>query len=71
MTAAVGYSCWCVSLCHLCRVLYGSIVLGYISRRCKESSHKPRTFADPATVYGEVGSNASSNLMSPIYGTVF
>ena len=32
-------------------------VLCYISRRSKESSHKPCTFADPATVYGEVGSN--------------
>ena len=32
-------------------------VLSYISRRSKESSHKPSTFADPATVYGEVGSN--------------
>ena len=32
-------------------------VLCYISRRSKESSHKPSTFADPATVYDEVGSN--------------
>ena len=29
-------------------------VLCYISRRSK---HKPSTFADPATVYGEMGSN--------------
>ena len=31
-------------------------VLGYISRRSKESSHKPSSHADPATVY-EVGTN--------------
>ena len=32
-------------------------VLCYISRKSKESSHKPSTFVDPANVYGEVGSN--------------
>ena len=33
-------------------------VLGYISRRSKESSHKPSSSADPvATVYDEVGTN--------------
>ena len=32
-------------------------VLCYISRRSKESSHKPSSHADPATVYDEVGSN--------------
>ncbi|KAL5494338.1 hypothetical protein EMCRGX_G015651 [Ephydatia muelleri] len=30
-------------------------VLCYISRRSKESSHKPSSYADPATVYDEVG----------------
>ena len=33
-------------------------VLCYISRRSKESSHKPSSHADPvATVYDEVGTN--------------
>ena len=32
-------------------------VLGYISRRSKESSHKPSSYADPVTVYDEVGTN--------------
>ena len=32
-------------------------VLCYISRRSKESSHKPSSHADPATVYDKVGSN--------------
>ena len=33
-------------------------VLCYISRRSKESSHKPSSLADPAaTVYDEVGTN--------------
>ncbi|KAL5494322.1 hypothetical protein EMCRGX_G015629 [Ephydatia muelleri] len=32
-------------------------VLCYISRRSKESSHKPSSYADPATVYDEVGTN--------------
>ena len=32
-------------------------ILGYISSRSKESSHKPSKLADPATVYIEVGSN--------------
>ena len=32
-------------------------VLCYISRRSKDSSHKPSSLADPATVYDEVGSN--------------
>ena len=31
-------------------------VLCYISRGCKDSSHNPSTHADPATVYGDVGS---------------
>eukprot|EP00731_Ephydatia_muelleri_P009705 Em0005g291a len=32
-------------------------VLCYISRRSKESSHKPSSYADPTTVYDEVGTN--------------
>ena len=32
-------------------------VLSYISRRSKESSHKPSSYADPTTVYDEVGTN--------------
>ena len=32
-------------------------VLCYISRRSKESSHKPSSHADPATMYDEVGPN--------------
>ena len=32
-------------------------VLGYISRRSKETSHKPISLADPTTVYDEVGTN--------------
>ena len=32
-------------------------VLGYISRRSKESSQKPCSSADPPTVYDEVGTN--------------
>ena len=32
-------------------------VLSYISRRSEESSHKPSSNADPATVYDEVGTN--------------
>ena len=32
-------------------------VLCYISRRSKESSHKPSSHADPATVYDKVGTN--------------
>ena len=32
-------------------------VLCYISRGSKESSHKPSSHADPATVYDEVGTN--------------
>ena len=51
---AVGVS---VSVVFSMGVLVAS-VLCYISRRYKESSHKPSSHADPAvTVYGEVGSN--------------
>ena len=32
-------------------------VLCYISRRSKESSHKPSSHADPTTVYDEVSNN--------------
>ena len=32
-------------------------VLCYISRRSKETLHKPSSFADPATVHDEVGTN--------------
>ena len=32
-------------------------VLGYISRRSKNSSHKPSAHSDPATVHDEVGTN--------------
>ena len=32
-------------------------VLCYLSRRSKETSHKPSSHADPATVYDEVGTN--------------
>ena len=53
------YSCWCVSLCQLCGVLLYASVGGfcYISRRSKESSHKPSSLADPFIVYDEVGTN--------------
>ena len=36
-------------------------VLCYISRRSKESSHKPTPHGDPATVYDEVGTNKKKN----------
>ena len=32
-------------------------VLCYISRRSKETLHKPSSFADPGTVHDEVGTN--------------
>ena len=32
-------------------------VLCYISRRSKGLSHKPSSYADPSTVYNEVGTN--------------
>ena len=32
-------------------------VLGYFSRRSKESLHKPSAHTDPATVHDEVGTN--------------
>ena len=32
-------------------------VLGYISRRSKESSHKSSSHADPASINDEAGSN--------------
>ena len=39
-------------------------VLCYISRRSKESSHKPSSYADPAaTVYDEVGTNKKDTMM--------
>ena len=61
MHSCSWYSCWCVSLCHLCGVLlYGSVggfcsLLHFI--RTKEASHKPISFADPTTLYDEVSTN--------------
>ena len=36
-------------------------VLCYISRRSKESSHKPSSQVDPSTEYKEVGTNGNVN----------
>ena len=58
----------CQSLSPLwCPVSMGVLVasvLCYISRRSKESSHKPSSHTDPAaTAYDEVGSNKKTDAM--------
>ena len=73
--AAVGVSVSVTFVVSFSMGVLVASVLCYISKRSKESSHKPSTFADPATVYGEVGSNKKmkGNIMmmntNTAYGT--
>ena len=53
---AVGVSVSVIFVVSSVGVLVAS-VLCYISRRSKETLHKPSSFADPATVQDEVGTN--------------
>ena len=47
-------------------------VLCYISRRSKESSHKPSSHTDPAaTAYDEVGSNKKTDAMEMNTNTAY
>ncbi|KAL5494198.1 hypothetical protein EMCRGX_G015481 [Ephydatia muelleri] len=54
--AAVGVSVSVAFVVYFCMGVLAASVLCYISRKSKESSHKPSSCGDPATVY-EVGTN--------------
>ena len=70
---AVGVSVSVIFVVSSMGVLVVASVLCYISRRSKESSHKPSPHADPATVNEEVGSNKKRDAMemkaNPVYGS--
>ena len=54
---AVGVSVSIASVVSFSMGVLVASVLGYISRRSKESSYQPSAHADPATVYDEVCTN--------------